>query len=109
MWAPELFSAEKKRLSAPTAFVSNTWRRQGVCHKHSVSAFVYRSVAITNKAMGRWVNHRRHNIQPHRTNHTGAQQSISLAIGRYTKEFFEDTTIQGLRYIVAANTHPLET
>ncbi|XP_023722025.2 sodium channel protein Nach [Cryptotermes secundus] len=67
------------------------------------------SVAITDKAMGRWGNHRRHNIQPHRTKHTGAQQSISLAIGRYTKEFFEDTTIQGLRYIVAANTHPLET
>jgi hypothetical protein len=56
----------------------------------------------------------RHNIQPRRTNHYGVQQNISLArrspaIGRYIKEFFEDTTIQGLRYIVAANTHPLET
>lgn len=107
-----LYSVEKKILYAPAALASNTERHQGVCNKHSVS--VYRSVSITISAMSRWGNQMRHNIHHHRTNHNGVQHNISVArrwraIGRYIIEFFEDTTIQGLRHIVAANTHPLET
>jgi hypothetical protein len=59
--------------------------------------------------MGRWANRRRHNKHAHCTSHTGVQQNVSLAIGGYIKEFFENTTIQVFRYIVASNTHPLET
>jgi len=69
---------------------------------------IYRSVTCTIDRMYRRQNHVRHSSWAAGVKPDTSLKKYARGVALYIQEFFQDTTIQGLRYIVAPNQHPLE-